>query len=107
MIQIICNGCNMVDENVLKGCDYCEECMEEILEFIIREKILLTHQAETGQNGKKPTKKNAPIDMGKVNALREAGWSIGKIAEEMRIPTEDLAEKIFDRKVQEQESIKT
>lgn len=99
-----------------KESDYCEKCIEEIKEFITREPTPApdplaagpteSTPAAAGQASKKPTKKNVHIDMGKVNALREAEWSIGKIAEEMHIPTEDLAEKIFDHKVQEHESRK-
>lgn len=139
MIKIVCNRCgkeisgnagyiawnfrdhisgDMVDQNIFENCDYCEKCMEEIMEFITQGKTLLTHQTAAGPTvlgslaadqttTKKPEKRNAHIDMGKINALREARWSIGKIAEEMHIPPEDIAEKIFDRKVQEQESAKT
>lgn len=46
------------------------------------------------------------IDMGKVNALRDARWSIGRIAEEMHIPPEEIAEKIFDHKIKEQKTAK-
>lgn len=108
---------DMVDQNIFENCDYCGKCMEEIMEFITRGETLLTHQTAAGltesspaagqTTTKKPSKRNTPIDMGKVNALRDAGWSIGKIAEEIHIPPEDIAEKIFDRKVQEQESAKT
>lgn len=136
MIKIICDRCKReisgkpryIEFGVKDGkedeiektsgeSDYCEKCIAEIKEFITREPMpapdpLAAGPTEStpvaaGQASKEPTKKNAPIDMGKVNALREAGWSIGKIAEEMRIPTENLAEKIFDRKVQGQESVKT
>lgn len=97
--------------------DYCENCIDEIKTFIIRgpapvlepptaDPTALDLLAAGQTTTKKPGKRNTHIDMGKVNALREAGWSIGKIAEEMHIPTEELAEKIFDRKVQEQKTAK-
>lgn len=87
--------------------DYCENCIDEIKMFIIRGPASVLEPLPAGPTAKKSGKKNTRIDMGKVNALREAGWSIGKIAEEMHIPPEDIAEKIFDRKVQEQEFAKT
>ncbi len=110
------------------GGDYCERCAEEIEAFIVRELVPVLDPPEVpiyspghdpaagpiessplaaGQTDKRSNKRNTRIDMGKVNVLREAGWSIGKIAEEMRIPPEEIAEKIFDRKVQEQESTRT
>lgn len=100
--------------------EFCEKCIERIKAIIIdttidptRITIELTagptesSPLAAGSTAKKAGKRNTHIDMGKVNALREAGWSIGKIAEEIHIPPEDIAEKIFDRKVQEQESAKT
>lgn len=66
-----------------------------------------TNPLAAGQDKEDKTKEKKQIDMGKVNALRDAGWSIGRIAEDMNIPPEDIAEKIYSRKVQEQKSAKT
>lgn len=136
MIKIICDRCKReisgkpryIEFGVKDGkedeiektsgeSDYCKKCIAEIKEFITREPTpaldpLIADSTEStpaaaGQTvNEKSGERNKPIDMGKVNALREAEWSIGKIAEEMHIPTEDLAEKIFDHKVQEHESRK-
>lgn len=105
--------------------DYCENCIDEIKTFIIRgpapvqeplaagsiqSSPLAAGPTESsplaGSTARKAGKRNTHIDMGKVNALREAGWSIGKIAEEIHIPPEDIAEKIYSRKVQEQKTAK-
>lgn len=95
--------------------DYCENCIDEIKTFITRGPApvqeplaagFIQSSPLAGSTARKAGKRNTRIDMGKVNALREAGWSIGKIAEEMHIPPEDIAEKIFDRKVQEQKTAK-
>lgn len=98
--------------------EFCEKCIERIKAIIIDTTIdptrimieLAAGPTESsplaGSTAKKSDKRNTRIDMGKVNALREAGWSIGKIAEEMYIPPEDIAEKIYSRKVQEQKTAK-
>lgn len=137
MTKIVCNRCGkeisgnigyiawnfrdhisreMVDQNIFENCDYCEKCMEEIMEFITCGETILTHQTAAGSTDPSPAagqtgakklgKRNTHIDMGKVNALRDAGWSIGRIAEDMNIPPEDIAEKIYSRKVQEQKTTK-
>lgn len=141
MIKIVCNRCgkdiaadtghiawyfkdrssgDIVDQNIFENCDYCEECMEEIQEFIMQGKTLLTHQtaavldtafpaAETASTisipeaagqakDNKKGKRNSQIDLGKVNALRKAGWNIGKIAEEMAVDTDEIATAIYIQK---------
>lgn len=107
----------VTEQNIFENCDYCEECMEEIRAFITHghtqtptEPINTDSAAGTtestppaaGQTTEdKAGKRNSRIDMGKVNALRDAGWSIGKIAEEMNVDPAEVAEKIYDRKRQE------
>lgn len=95
--------------------DYCEECIKEIKAFIthghaqtptepISTNVMTVTPAEStppaaGQTtDNKAGKRNSQIDMGKVNALRDAGWSIGKIAEDMQVDPTEIAEKIYDRK---------
>lgn len=74
MIKIVCNRCRreisgntgyiawnfrdhisreMVDQNIFENCDYCEKCMEYIMEFITCGKTLLTHQTAAGSAGSK------------------------------------------------------
>lgn len=95
--------------------DYCEECIKEIKAFIthgraqtpaepVNNTAMETTPAEStplaaGQApDDKAGKRKGQIDMGKVNALRDAGWSIGQIAEDMQVDPTEIAEKIFDRK---------
>lgn len=120
---------NIVNENIFTGYDYCEECMEKIREFITHEETILHHQtaaviaaappdAETdpttsipeaaGQDkDNKKGKRNSQIDLGKVNALRKAGWSIGKIAEEMAVDPDEIATAIYIQKRQESKAART
>lgn len=62
------------------NCDYCEECAKATVAFL--------HQKPVGENPP-PMKKNArrrlELDTGKVLALRKAGWTIAKIADEMGV----------------------
>lgn len=61
--------------------DYCQECTEEIYVFMMANSPKKQIAAEPKKEEKpKPAKK---VDEGKVMALKKAGWSHKKIAEEM------------------------
>ena len=49
-------------------------------------------KAEPKQAQPKPAKK--PLDMGKVKALRKAGWTLEKIADEMGCSAQTIANKL-------------
>lgn len=87
--------------DVESGADLCEEC------FQIVDKA--TADAIRGVVPEQPkAPKEKAIDLGKVKALREAGWSQAKIADEMgcSIPTISKAlKKIFGEKEENHESV--
>lgn len=104
---------DLTDENIFENCDYCEECMNEINKFIQRDPADLAAGPSdlapmaAGQTDEKTGKRNSQIDMGKVKALRDAGWSIGRIAEEMSVSPEEIAQEVYSTKKQERRSAKT
>lgn len=57
---------------------------------------LLTAQVEEPQAAPKPEpkKQKVQLDMGKVKALRKAGWTLEKIADEMGVSTSTIANKL-------------
>lgn len=149
MIKIVCNRCekdiigntgyiawnfkdrstgDIVGQNIFENYDYCEECMREIKNFIMKDILLINQtaappaaaslvadtdstastQEAVGQvKDDKKSKRNSQIDLGKVNALRKAGWSIGSIAEEMRVDSEDIALAIYNQKKRAAKAAKT
>ena len=76
---------DLVREEMFQHDDYCESCMEEI-------KQCIAGRQQPGPEPKPKRKRNpggkmgAPkqIDRGKVFALRNAGWTAAKIADEMK-----------------------
>lgn len=70
----------------LEGAELCEECYLELDELIAK---FMTHirpvEAAAEPKEKKTRKKRVELDLGKIGALWKAGWSIRKIAEEMKV----------------------
>ena len=58
--------------------DFCDECMQEIEEFV-RTKA----KAGAKQPAAAEKKKNRRIDTGRIRALHQAGWGIRRIAEDI------------------------
>lgn len=54
---------------------------------------LLTAQVEKPKAAPKPSAKK-PLDIGKVKALRKAGWTLEKIADEMGCSAQTIANKL-------------
>lgn len=74
---------NLADEDPhpqYKDFDFCEACMEEIRACAEKVPKIEPKKAEP-----EPEKKKSAIDIGKIRALHNAGWSITKIADEMGI----------------------
>lgn len=55
--------------------------------------ILRTAEPKQDAASKKQTTKK-PLDMGKVKALRKAGWTLEKIADEMGCSAQTIANKL-------------
>ena len=65
---------DLAGANTLDSWDFCDECMQEIEEFVRSKKKETVKPAET---------KKKQIDTGRIKALHKAGWSIRKIAEDI------------------------
>lgn len=59
--------------------DYCQECSDEIHAFMM---CVMKKKGPDKPKPGKPERKD--LDIGKIMALKNAGWSQRKIAEEMR-----------------------
>lgn len=71
-----------------KGWDFCLECKDEIIEFVkVKPRTAVIPVERIADTPEKPKTKASSlpkgIDKGKVVALRNAHWSVVKIAEEM------------------------
>lgn len=76
------------------GAVFSYEAVEESLPILFEEEGK-TSQAEkqaTKTSNKKQAKKQAGLDTGKITALRNAGWSLQKIADEMGCCAQTVAD---------------
>ena len=55
-----------------------------------------TEQPQGGAELKRHSTKKVTLDMGKVRALRDAGWSTPQIAEEMRVSVSTVARRLSE-----------
>lgn len=69
-----------IDPNPYEDFDFCEECMEEIRACVER-----VPKVEPEKKPVPPSNKLSNDDIGKIRALHKAGWSIAKIADEMKL----------------------
>lgn len=80
-------------DNLLKSVDLCQDCGDKLWK-IVHEFVHEFDEPEedpepfsepepTPEPKKKPARKRLELDLGKIGALREAGWEIGRIAEEI------------------------
>lgn len=65
----------------LEGFDFCEGCMRKVLNSIMR--CVESEEPEPATNKK--------VDLGKIRALRDAGWTQKAIAEEMHVTPPTIA----------------
>lgn len=71
-----------IEQKVLKALVHQKNVTPEIRLQLIAEILL---DEELSEKQEKPKAKKKPLDMGKVKALHDAGWSQVKIAEEMHV----------------------
>lgn len=117
MLQIICDKCgkdisksekigylvwnfkehlegNQLQENIFEKNHYCQECMEKIKTFITEE-----GKKELEEEKKFPKEKiKKRIDIGKIMALKKAGWKNKEIAMEMHMEPQAVAGAIYNYK---------
>lgn len=121
MIKIVCDRCSKeipgpmagriawafagdYARDVFKNCHFCPVCMEEIKEFIqapvaqdSKEEAMAAGKDTDGQEPPiwvKGDRKEKDIDMGRVTALRNAGWTIKEIADDMSLTARQVSEAI-------------
>ena len=61
--------------------DICSACARDIADYIKKEPILGPDRKQNKKNGR--PRKSEELDLGKVKALKDAGWTVKSIAEEM------------------------
>lgn len=88
-------GGPVVQENSMKGYHFCVSCIEDIQEFAANPK----------ESSKPKQTRRRAIDYPKIMALRSAGWSISKIAEEMGMTSSRVSWAIwyYKNRIQRQE----
>ena len=85
------------DDNPFEGWDFCDNCMQAILEFVCsneqkplsKDDFVCSNEQKPLPNEQKPQKKKPfpgsgpSIDVEKAQALQDAGWSVKLIAAEL------------------------
>lgn len=112
------SGETLAEKNPFDSYDFCQGCVKEIVEFASVKKMVKrrgTARPKTGASAGTSVKQKAPsktgtstrgrrakkvadpnidsesgMDAGKIFALAQAGWSVDKIADEMRCDAGDI-----------------
>lgn len=113
-------------DNPLENCHYCSSCMEQIKVFVakkpetaietierivkaegivLKQEETVTKPEEAVPDEGKPKKR---IDVGKVMALKNAGWKNKAIAEEMNLEPQTVANIVYQqkKKIEEASTVK-
>ena len=110
---------NLLGDNPHEEKHFCKDCMKEIEEFVSKsaENVIKTEEnvSETPESVSKgaesvsvckeqeePKGKRRPIDIGKIMALKNAGWKNKDIADEMHMDPQAVANAIYQYKRKEQ-----
>lgn len=100
----------LVTGNQFEGFHFCSECIEKINAFISFKET--SSSKETGdkpaeyptkgaplidlpQTDEQPTKPRRKIDIGKILALRDAGWTYLEIADEMGMSSAAVSQAVY------------
>lgn len=80
--------------------DFCDNCIKEIEQVIAKKEIPVSIMNDSTENKQSKTKKEpqSSIDIGKVMALRNAGWKIKDIAGEMGKDPHSISQAIYKHK---------
>ena len=90
-------------EDVEEGAELCEDCYKEIddmIAFMVKNPTVhFDGGKQIGTEPDKPKPKHGghnkkPLDLGRMAALRNAGWSYDKIAEDLRCSAQTVANRM-------------
>lgn len=93
--------------DILNREHYCEDCMDEIWNFMQNKpavsSVLVDEEPKELKEPKEKEQKEEPkqrykIDYGKIMALKNAGWPVSKIAEEMGMAAQAVSTAIYQYK---------
>lgn len=86
---------DLMIDNPYEKYDFCEECMNQIADFINGNET-----KKKSKGVKESTQKNERkrIDHGKIRALKNAGWTNKDIAQEMGMTTNNVANSLSTHK---------
>lgn len=70
------------------------EEIKELLGMMQPKAVVQEEPPKAVKKPKTPAKKKKEVDSGKIKALRKAGWSVEKIADEMRIGKSTVYKKL-------------
>lgn len=92
MMQRAENG-DLTGENPFEKLDFCPRCMDLIAKFV-------TGDVPKREKAVKPAKqaKRKELDVPKMRALAEGGWSMEKIADEMGCSAQTVRNRLNERK---------
>lgn len=67
--------------------DFCPECAQQFVHYLLGTKERVSSSPAAKGEEEQEIKRRTKIDVGKVLALKKAGWSVKNIAEEMHVST--------------------
>ena len=93
---------SMTSEDIDTGADLCESCFEAVDNAVLQEiqigrdlaNIEKAKQKKLAATVAPKLEKRKPLDMGKVRALRDAGWTLEKIADEMGVSAPTISNRL-------------
>lgn len=88
------------------GADLCYECFQAVDNAVLQEiqarnqirQIAEAKQKKLAETVGPKIEKRKPLDMGKVRALRDAGWTLEKIADEMGVSAPTISSRLNKEK---------
>ena len=85
--NVYCDGCGkLIPEGArqIEDLDFCPECWAKLVEVVrhLADGMMAAQPDEPDPEPEEP-KKRATVDKGKAQALRDAGWTLQQIADEL------------------------
>ena len=108
-IRIILPGdgsIGMTSEDIDTGADLCESCFEACDNAVLQEiqagkqlqQIQEAKQKKLAETVGPKIEKRKQLDMGKIKVLRDAGWTLEKIADEMGVSAPTISSRLNKEK---------